>query len=102
ARDFYASLFGWTYEVGDEEHGGYVSCFLNGARVAGMMQNATESGEPDGWSTYFASTDAQATADLADESGGQAVVTPNVVESMGTMAILEDPGGAQVGVWQGS
>lgn len=100
ARDFYAALFGWTYEVGPEEYGSYVTCALNGARVAGMMQNTEDSDRADAWTTYFSSADAQATADLGDESGGQSAVAPMAVGSMGTMAILEDPGGAQVGVWQ--
>jgi predicted enzyme related to lactoylglutathione lyase len=100
ARDFYAALFGWTCEVASADYGSYVNCSLNGARVAGMMQNASDSGLPDGWTTYFSSADAQATADAADESGGQSAVAPMAVGSMGTMAMLEDPGGAQVGVWQ--
>jgi predicted enzyme related to lactoylglutathione lyase len=100
AQDFYSQLFGWTYEASSEEYGGYINCFLGGAQVAGIMPNAADSGQPDGWMTYFSSTDAQATADLADESGGQSAVAPMAVGSMGTMAVLEDPGGAQVGVWQ--
>ena len=100
SRDFYAALFGWTYEVESAEYGEYVSCSLNGARVAGMTQNDSDSDRPDGWTTYFSSADAAATAELADESGGQSAVPPMAVGSMGTMAILEDPGGAHVGVWQ--
>lgn len=100
AKDFYAELFGWTYEVGSEEYGGYTNCLRNGSQVAGLMQNTPDSGYPDGWTTYFASSDAQATADLADDSGGQTVMAPMEVPQMGTMAMLVDPGGAPVGVWQ--
>jgi predicted enzyme related to lactoylglutathione lyase len=100
ARDFYAALFGWTYEVGDAQTGDYVTCFLNGAPVASITRNDADSGPTDAWTTYFSSTDAQATADLADESGGQSAVAPVAVGSMGTIALLEDPGGALVGVWQ--
>lgn len=100
AREFYAGLFGWTFQATDEQYGGYINCFMGGAQVAGMMQNTAESGFPDGWTTYFASADAQATADLADESGGQSTMAPMEVPMMGTMAMLVDPGGAQVGVWQ--
>lgn len=100
ARDFYAALFGWTYHVGDEQYGGYINCFKGTAQVAGIMQNTADSGFPDGWTTYFASEDAQATADLADDSGGQTIMAPMDVPQMGTMAMLVDPGGAPVGVWQ--
>ena len=100
ARDFYSALFGWTYQVGDEQYGGYINCLMGGAQVAGMMQNTPDSGYQDGWTTYFSSTDAQKTVDLADESGGQATMAPMEVPMMGTMAMLVDPGGASVGVWQ--
>jgi predicted enzyme related to lactoylglutathione lyase len=99
AQAFYSTLFGWTYESGG---GGYVFCLKNGSQVAGMMQNSDDSEFPDGWTTYFASDDAQATCDLADESGGQSAIQPTEVSGMGTMALLVDPGGASVGVWQGA
>lgn len=100
ARDFYSALFGWTFQVGDEQYGGYINCFRGEAQVAGIMPNTPDSGFLDGWTTYFASADAQATADLADDSGGQALLAPMEVPQMGTMAMLVDPGGASVGVWQ--
>ncbi|MEX1080278.1 MAG: VOC family protein [Homoserinimonas sp.] len=100
ARQFYAELFDWTYEVSSAEYGEYINCFRNGSQVAGIMQNSPASGTADGWITYFATADAQATANLADESGGQSAVAPMEVGSMGTMAMLVDPGGATVGVWQ--
>lgn len=100
ARDFYAGLFDWTFEVSGEEYGDYISCFRSGSQVAGIMQNTAEAGTADGWITYFASQDARETADLADDSGGQTAVAPMEVGSMGTMAMLVDPGGATVGVWQ--
>lgn len=100
ARDFYAGLFGWTFEESGEEYGNYLSCLRNGSTVAGIMQNADESTVADSWITYFASADAQASADLADESGGQASVAPTEIGETGTMAMLVDPGGATAGVWQ--
>jgi predicted enzyme related to lactoylglutathione lyase len=96
ARDFYGQLFGWTFDgTGD-----YTDCLRNGARAAGIAQNTEDSGYPDAWTTYFASADAEQTAALADDSGGQSVRAPLEIPMTGTTGLLVDPGGALVGVWQ--
>src|SRR5690554_5427188 len=100
AGKFYSELFGWSAEASSSELGDHVSCLRNGQPVASIMQNTDEAGAPDRWMTYLMSADALATVELADESGGQSVVPPREVDSMGTIAIVEDPGGAPVGVWQ--
>ena len=99
-RAFYGGLFGWTFEVSDGGAGDYINCLVNGSPVAGIIQKAPDSEASESWITYFASADAQVTADLADESGGQSAVPPMEVGSMGTVAMLVDPGGATAGVWQ--
>lgn len=99
-RAFYGGLFGWTFEASDAGDGDYINCLLDGSRVAGVVRKGPGSEAPERWITYFASADAQATADLADESGGQAALAPMEIGSMGTVAMLVDPGGATAGVWQ--
>lgn len=39
ARQFYGTVFGWTFESGGPEYGGYASAFVDGALVAGLMAN---------------------------------------------------------------
>ncbi len=46
---FYGELFGWTWEVGGEEYGGYITFSKDGVSVAGAMRNDGESGAPDMW-----------------------------------------------------
>jgi predicted enzyme related to lactoylglutathione lyase len=96
SRDFYTQLFGWEAETSDD----YTNCTRNGSPVAGIMHKHEGSDAPDRWITYFASADAQATVDLADESGGESAVTPKTVGSLGTTALVVDPGGASAGIWQ--
>ena len=100
AKAFYGSLFGWTFEDGSEEYGGYVSCFLDGVDVAGIMKNEPDSGYPDQWSTYLEVVDATATAARATAAGGQVIVEPMPVATQGVMAFFVDPGGAAIGAWQ--
>jgi predicted enzyme related to lactoylglutathione lyase len=96
ARDFYGQLFGWTFDGADD----YTNCLRMGSRAAGIVQNTPDSGYSDGWTTYFASTDAEETAALADDSGGQSVRAPLEIPMTGTTGLLVDPGGALLGVWQ--
>jgi predicted enzyme related to lactoylglutathione lyase len=49
---------------------------------------------------YLASDDAQATVDAAAAHGGQVYMPPMDILELGRMAVLADPGGATVGVWQ--
>lgn len=101
SREFYAGLFGWTYETGDEEkYGGYVTAFAQGAPVAGMMKNDGESGYPDVWTTYLRVEDIDATAEAAAAAGGQVLMPPMEVPDQGHMAMFLDAGGAAVGAWQ--
>jgi predicted enzyme related to lactoylglutathione lyase len=100
SRAFYGELFGWTAEEPAEEFGGYFSYAKDGALVAGCMANQPDSGMPDVWSVYLASDDARKTVDTATANGGQVIVAPMDVGDIGAMAVVSDPGGAAIGVWQ--
>ncbi|GHG42253.1 hypothetical protein GCM10012320_05030 [Sinomonas cellulolyticus] len=102
AKDFYAALFGWTYEVGDEEkYGGYVTASKDGAPVAGLMAPMEgQSSGPDAWTVYLKSDDLDETAAKVQSSGGQTLVAPMDVPDEGRMAVFTDAGGAAFGVWQ--
>ena len=99
ATTFYGELFGWTAESAGEEFGGYTIFTKSGRPVAGCMQHMNP-GDPEQWSVYLASADARATAAAASGHGGHVVVEPMDVQENGTMAMLADPGGAGIGIWQ--
>ncbi|MCM6777636.1 VOC family protein [Nocardia sp. CDC159] len=96
---FYGELFGWTADRA-EEFGGYITFRKDGNAVAGGMRNDGADGSPDQWTVYLAAPDAQAVADAAAEHGGRVVLPPMPVGELGSMAVLADPSGAGVGVWQ--
>ncbi|NYE95418.1 hypothetical protein FHU41_001668 [Psychromicrobium silvestre] len=101
SKNFYATLFGWTYETGDEEkYGGYVVAFKDGKSVAGLMANEPGSGYPDVWSTYLRTDDIDKTIELTTGNGGQVYLPPMEVPEQGKMAMIGDPAGASVGVWE--
>ncbi|MEV0298930.1 VOC family protein [Nocardia sp. NPDC050710] len=98
---FYGELFGWTAERASEEFGGYITFRKDGKAVAGGMGKMEGGVEgPDQWTVYLSAADARATAEAATAHGGTVVVPPMDVGDLGAMAVLGDPGGAGVGIWQ--
>lgn len=101
SQEFYSRLFGWVAGEPNEEFGGYFNFTKDGAFVAGCMSSQAAGSEmPDVWSVYLTTDDAAKTVDVAVAKGAQVHVAPMAVADLGTMAVLGDPGGATVGVWQ--
>ena len=103
-RPFYEGLFGWTSESADEEYGGYVNFSYHDELVAGCMRNEGTSpdtlGVGDAWTVYLAVEDAAITAETASRNGGTVLMPAMEVMDLGSMAVLADPGGATIGIWQ--
>lgn len=100
AQQFYGDVLGWTAEGSGDEFGGYVNFYSDGHRVAGMMANQAETGTPDSWNTYLSTDDIGATVEAAEKAGARVIAPPMQVADLGSMAILSDPAGAVIGVWQ--
>jgi predicted enzyme related to lactoylglutathione lyase len=98
-RAFYTELLGWEAEEPDEEFGGYFNFTKDGARIAGAMANQG-GGMPDLWSIYLAVADATATCEAVVKAGGAVMVEPMAVGTLGTMAVVAEPTGAVIGMWQ--
>ncbi|PQZ94968.1 glyoxalase [Arthrobacter sp. MYb227] len=98
---FYSALFGWTFEIGDQEkYGGYTMAFKDGQAVAGLMENDGVSGYPDVWSTYLRVEDIAASVQAAAVNGGTVHLQPMDVPKQGKMAMIGDVGGASIGLWE--
>ena len=100
SQAFYRELFGWTVQEPAEEFGGYLTFTKAGVPVAGCMASRPGSGMPNVWSVYLTTDNAGKTVDVAVANGGQVHVEAMTVGNLGTMAVIGDPGGAGIGVWQ--
>ena len=98
AKTFYSGLFGWTVQESGPEFGSYVIFLRDGAPVAGLMRNTEEA--PDAWSVYLESYNAEDTVAMAVANGGQVLLDAMAVGDLGQMAVILDPAGAAVGIWQ--
>jgi uncharacterized protein len=100
AKRFYTSLFGWDYEdqpmPGDA--GAYTMLRRDGKDVAALFQ--AREGMPTAWSSYVTVESADATAAKAAEVGGTLLAEPFDVMDAGRMALIQDPSGAVVAVWE--
>ena len=101
AQAFYGPLFGWSFEVGGPETGFYTMALKHGQPVAGLGEpQGGEAAPPAMWTTYIAVDDVDATVRRAADAGGTVLMEPMGVMEFGRMAVLADPTGAVVGLWQ--
>ena len=103
AREFYAGLFGWTAGEAAEDFDGYFMFMRDGVPVAGCMPKPPGmpgAEGPDTWGVYLSSPDAKITVDQALAGGAALRVGPMEVADLGIQAVLDDRGGARIGVWQ--
>jgi predicted enzyme related to lactoylglutathione lyase len=100
AVPFYESVFGWEAQVppaGEEPH--YVMFQLDGADVAGLGSPPPDGTGP-AWTTYVWVDDVDEAVARATAAGGSAVREPFDSLDGGRMAIVADPAGATVALWQ--
>jgi predicted enzyme related to lactoylglutathione lyase len=98
AKDFYSGLLGWEYEeMPAGEAGVYVMARLDG-RDVGALYGTDE--QPPHWNSYVTVRSADEAARLAGELGASVIVPPFDVMDAGRMAVVRDPSGPVVAVWE--
>jgi len=94
---FYGALLGWTRKD-YAEFDDYADFQSKGKEVGGLAPKVDEA--DDAWTVYLKVDDIQATVIAAAEAGGRVLHEPAAVSDLGQWALLEDPSGAEVAVWQ--
>jgi predicted enzyme related to lactoylglutathione lyase len=95
AQRFYASTFGWTSEPLIED-GGYLVFQQGGRDVAGVRhgKGATR------WLPYLCVDSADAMTMRARELRASVIAPPFDVEGVARKAVIQDPAGGVVGLWE--
>jgi predicted enzyme related to lactoylglutathione lyase len=98
AKAFYGGLLGWQFEDLPAPEGSYTMCRLRGRDVAGIHRHAEEEGT--GWSSNVSVGDLDRATARARELGAEVLAEPFEVPGAGRTAVLRDPAGAVVSLWQ--
>ena len=103
-KAFYGDLFGWT-STDQTMEGGHVYHLQHRGidQVAGMMamDGPGWEGIPDNWTAYVAVTDIEATVAKIKPLGGSICVPVTDIQ-IGRFAVLQDPTGAVLSLFQGA
>lgn len=104
AKAFYTELFGWS--AIDNPAGPdmvYTMLQIEGKDVAGLYQMSEEQrsqGMPPLWLSYVSVANVDECAAKAKSLGGQVLQEPFDVMDVGRMALVQDPTGAVLALWQ--
>jgi predicted enzyme related to lactoylglutathione lyase len=90
---FYGELLGWEFD--GPGPGDYYEARVRGRQVAGV--GAQPPGVPTAWNTYVSVSSAD---EVARAAGDRVAVAPFDALPAGRVAVLEDPVGAYIGLWE--
>lgn len=102
AAEFYGGLFGWEMDetMPPEAPGHYIVGRLGGLEVAAVGSLPPAMPQLAAWNTYVRVQSADETAARARDAGGAVVMEPFDVFEAGRMAVVADPAGAMLCLWQ--
>jgi predicted enzyme related to lactoylglutathione lyase len=104
SRAFYAALFGWTsVDMATPMGPVYTNFYRSGKRVAGMGPQPPEmaaAGVPSQWNSYVIVDSVDDVTKGVEAAGGSVVMPAMDVMTEGRLAMVADPTGAVVGLWQ--
>ncbi|MBV8521107.1 MAG: VOC family protein [Acetobacteraceae bacterium] len=104
AKHYYANLFGWQaadtpmgpdamYTIFRLDNRDSAACYT-------LHKGQRDAGVPPHWMIYVAVENVDAMAQKAGSLGGQVMVPPFDVMDLGRMAVITDPTGAFISMWQ--
>lgn len=103
AQSFYAALFGWTART-EKANGGVFTCLQLGDEELGsiyqLKRAQLEAGVPSHWTPYVEVDDVERAARQVMTIGGEVLVRPLRIAGRARIAVIVDPVGAPLGLWQ--
>ena len=102
AKQFYGALFRWEFddnEIPEEAGGGIYTMCKVGDETAAAIAPTTQDG-PSHWNSYVTVASADNAAAKAKDLGANLIMEPFDVMQAGRMAVLADPTGAALCVWE--
>jgi len=103
AKEFYGRVFGWTGNEATANGGSFTRLSLGGRDVGSMYQlnrAHLDHGVPSHWTPYIRVDDMDEVVRRVTANGGMVLVPPFVVDGIARNALILDPVGAHVGLWE--
>jgi predicted enzyme related to lactoylglutathione lyase len=102
AKEFYTKLFDWQFEQDrNSPVGPYTGITVGGGTTAAMMPKRMPE-QPTAWLAYVLVDSVAGTLEKVRKLGGKVIVDRTPIPEMGAFAVLADPTGAALGVWESS
>jgi predicted enzyme related to lactoylglutathione lyase len=100
AKEFYGVMFEWDFDDNEIPGGAgvYSICLVGGEAVAAIAPQTEDF--PPHWNNYVTVESADETVARAKELGGTVIEEPFDVMEAGRMALLQDPTGAMICLWE--
>ena len=99
AQEFYTQLFGWGTEVFQPGETNYPMISVGG-QTHGGFSTATEGAPPPHWLSHVLVENVDETIEKANAASGSVAAGPFDMEDVGRMAVITDPQGAHLGIYQ--
>ena len=103
ARRFYGAVFGWSAAVQCANGGSFLRLRSDQCDVGSLYplsRAQLDAGVPSHWTSYVRVDDVEAAARRAHDAGGRVLVAPFAVDGTASIAVIADPAGAMLGLWQ--
>jgi predicted enzyme related to lactoylglutathione lyase len=101
SKQFYTQLFGWTVQDMPMSEGSYSFLKIGDRPVGGMMQMPAEAKDASTmWMSYVTVANLQEAVQKATSLGAKLCKDVTPVPDMGSFAIISDPQGAILGLWE--
>ena len=97
AKAFYGALLGWDFDDQPAGEAIYTMASRDGREVAGLFADPQQ---PPHWNNYVTVSSADEAAEKAASLGATVVAPAFDVLDAGRMAVIEDPTGAFIALWQ--
>jgi predicted enzyme related to lactoylglutathione lyase len=98
AKAFYANVFGWTYDDQPVGEGQVYSMALRDGKTVGAL--AAGDDRPPHWNCYVSVENVDQSAARSGELGATLLAEPFDVMDAGRMAVIADPNGSVLQLWQ--
>lgn len=96
AKRFYADLFGWTYEDREADGDVYTFAMVGDDRVAGLFG----ADQPPHWNSFVTVDSVDDAVERVEAADGRVVEPAAQMAQDGRMAVIADPTGARLHLWE--